>query len=623
MDNNKSQFDQSPLLETGCESSQKEIFLFPHDHYDVHTEPKKPHLISPYKDLTFPLNVYAHALMLQEGRADYLHYGLFQKDQTDLSAAQQYSTDLLLSRLPVAPCRILEVGIGLGTMFSLLTSKGYQVHGITPDTQQITQVHKRLGTQAHVTCQRLEDFEAAQDSFDVILFQESAQYIEPLVIFNKSLDLLPAGGSLLIVDEFALRRVDIAEEGLHLLDDMLALAERLGFELVEQLDLSDMAAPTLDYLLQVTTLQRQRLMDDLSLSAECLAHLDESNRLYQEKYACGRFGYALLHFRKRLQPKWRLRLLEENQIPDMLALFERTFGHTMTPAMWQWKYGAGRGRAIGVWRENQLIAHYGGMARKILYFGQHHTAVQIGDVMVDPEERGILTKRGPFFLMAATFLERYIGYGKPYLLGFGFPNERAMKVAERQGLYAETGCMSEIEWQSLAKTPHWLTRLIIVDDTNAQQPWIAMAVDKCWQGMALDLHDALVGVRDWTYLRNRYLSHPHQHYQIVLVINRLGRKVHGVLVLRHNPDGCEIVDLVAPLKKISLLVMHARRIAGINGHHRLSCQITENFAAYYVATGGIQRALPIRIPANAWSAGPAPEELRDRWWLMSGDMDFR
>lgn len=623
MDNKKSQLDQSPLLETDCVDTQNETFSLPHNYHNAHTEPKKPDTASPYKDLTFPLNVYAHALMLQEGRADYLHYGLFQHDQTDLTAAQQYSTDLLMSRLPAAPCRILEVGIGLGTMFSLLTRKGYQVHGITPDTQQIAQVHNRLGRQAHVTCQRLEDFEAAQDSFDVILFQESAQYIEPLVIFNKALDLLPLGGSLLIIDEFALRRVDTAEEGLHLLDDMRALAERLGFELAEHLDLSDMAAPTLNYLRRVTTHQRQRLMEDLSLSAECLTHLDKSNRLYQDKYACGRFGYALLHFKKKQQPKWRVHLLEENQSPDMLALFELTFGHTMTPAMWQWKYGARRGRAIGVWREEKLIAHYGGMARKILFFGQLQTAVQIGDVMVDPAERGILTKRGPFFLMAATFLERYIGYGKSYLLGFGFPNERAIKVAERQGLYAETGCMSEIEWQPLAKTPHWLTRLLIVDGANAEQLWIAKAVNKCWQDMAVDLHEALVGVRDWTYLRDRYLSHPHQHYQIVLVINRFGRKVHGVLVLRHNPDGCEIVDLVAPLKKIPLLVMHARRIAGINGHQRISCQITENFSTYYVATGGIQRALPIRIPANAWSAGPAPEELRGRWWLMSGDMDFR
>ena len=31
---------------------------------------------SPYKHLYYPLNVYAMALQLEEGRVDYLHYGL-------------------------------------------------------------------------------------------------------------------------------------------------------------------------------------------------------------------------------------------------------------------------------------------------------------------------------------------------------------------------------------------------------------------------------------------------------------------------------------------------------------------------------------------------------------------
>lgn len=620
MENKKHQLDQLSRLNPNRVSFKNNTLPFTHDGNDVSINSDTA---SPYKDLAFPLNVYAHALFLQEGQVDYLHCGLFQENQTDLCAAQRYSTNLLLNRLPSAPCRILVVGIGLGTTFSLLIQKGYQVYGITPDAQQFVLTNKRLGTQARVACQRLEDFEAAQESFDVILFQESAQCIEPLVIFNKGLDLLSEGGSLLIVDEFALRRVEAGVEGLHLLSDMLALATRLGFELVEQLDLSRMAAPTLDYLLRVMTLQRQRLMHDLSLNAETLEQLDESNRLYQEKYACGRFGYALLHFRKKQQPRWRLRLLEKNQIPDMLVLFERTFGQSMTPAMWHWKYGEGRGHAIGVWHENQLIAHYGGMVRKIFYFGQPQIAVQIGDVMVDSAERGILAKKGPFFLMAATFLERYIGFGKPYLLGFGFPNERAMKVAERQGLYVETGHMSEIEWQPIAKTPHWLTRLHVVDSSNVNETWIATAIAQCWQGMIADLQEALVGVRDWTYLRNRYLNHPYQHYQIALVINRFGKKVRGVLVLRHSPEGCEITDLVSPLKEIPLLIIHARRIAGMSGHQRLSCQITENFSSYFVAAGGIKHALPIRIPANSWCAGPAVETLSNRWWLMSGDMDFR
>ncbi len=85
------------------------------------------------------------------------------------------------------------------------------------------------------------------------------------------------------------------------------------------------------------------------------------------------------------------------------------------------------------------------------------------------------------------------------------------------------------------------------------------------------------------------------------------------------------MDVIAPLSQIPLLITHARRIARINGDQRVFCQITHNFADRFISASGkgILSELPIRIPANAWSDGPSPHLLVDRWWLMSGDMDFR
>jgi hypothetical protein len=33
--------------------------------------------------------------------------------------------------------------------------------------------------------------------------------------------------------------------------------------------------------------------------------------------------------------------------------------------------------------------------------------------------------------------------------------------------------------------------------------------------------------------------------------------------------------------------------------------------------------LAMQVPANAYSPGPSPALLRDRWFLMAGDTDFR
>jgi hypothetical protein len=141
--------------------------------------------------------------------------------------------------------------------------------------------------------------------------------------------------------------------------------------------------------------------------------------------------------------------------------------------------------------------------------------------------------------------------------------------------------------------------------------------------MAANLQTAIIGVRDWQYLQHRYLDHPDHHYQILLVKSRFSGRARGILVLRHDPEGCEIVDLIAPLAEIPVLVTHARRIAGILGAARLFCHITGNFTSYFAATGGKQQPLDIRIPANAWSHGPPPGTLKNHWWLMSGDKDFR
>lgn len=320
-------------------------------HQTDHVIPVATTSPSAFKNLTFPLNAHAYVLLLQEGKAIYPYYGLFQNDKTSLQAAQQFPMDLLMTRLPPPPCRILEVGVGLGTTFSWLSERGYDVQGITPDAQQIAYIQKSLGSEVSVSCHSLEDFKAKPESFDVILLQESAQHIEPLVIFNQALDLLTTSGDLFIIDEFALKCDEPGIEKLHLLNDMVTLAERLGFELVERMDLSTMAAPTLDYLLQIIQIHRQSLIKDLALSDEQLTQLDASNQIYRRKYASGHYGYALLHFRKKTMPKWRPRILETNQIPEMFDLFKKTFNHDMTPATWQWKYGSNSGREIGVWRD--------------------------------------------------------------------------------------------------------------------------------------------------------------------------------------------------------------------------------------------------------------------------------
>jgi len=173
---------------------------------------------------------------------------------------------------------------------------------------------------------------------------------------------------------------------------------------------------------------------------------DTPNKTYNNHYAQEDYGYTLLQLKKTTVPKRELKPFDYQNFSHLQSLFKLSFKKYLSPELWQWKYANQQAQALCVWEENNLVGHYGGMPRDILFFGEPKMAVQIGDVMVDPSNRGALSRKGPFFLMAATFIDHYIGFEKPFLLGFGFPNRRAMQVAEHLGLYASVGQMLKFSW---------------------------------------------------------------------------------------------------------------------------------------------------------------------------------
>lgn len=253
-------------------------------------------MIEQYRHFPFPLNVYAHLVARGGGALEYLHYGLFAPGCATLAEAQAYSTRLLLQRLPLPPARILEVGTGLGTTLARLRDLGYEASGVNPDPHQIAHAQQRFGVGGHIACSRWEDFDAAGRRWDAIVFQESSQYIAPAQVCSRAAQLLGPSGVLLVLDEVALRPPPSGERGLHLLTDLCDAAAASGFALLEHLDLSSLAAPTVDHLLRMTAALRDELQSQLGVTAQQLDALDRSNEDYRRKYADGRYGYALLRF---------------------------------------------------------------------------------------------------------------------------------------------------------------------------------------------------------------------------------------------------------------------------------------------------------------------------------------
>jgi hypothetical protein len=143
---------------------------------------------------------------------------------------------------------------------------------------------------------RFEDFTDARP-YDAILFQESSQYIDAKNLFERA-GLLAA--RVVVLDEFALRPI---EGPLHQLDGFLAAAQQYGFGLTYQKDVSQQAAPTIDYFVQRLPRFRNALTADLGLSAQQVDDLIESGDRYRELYRTGAYAYRMLRFDREVRIK--------------------------------------------------------------------------------------------------------------------------------------------------------------------------------------------------------------------------------------------------------------------------------------------------------------------------------
>lgn len=335
-----------------------------------------------------------------------------------------------------------------------------------------------------------------------------------------------------------------------------------------------------------------------------------------------RLGLHLLHgsqsvvclVRGGREPRWQLRLASEQDVPQIRALFKQVFGLEMSEAMWAWKYADGRGNAVLAYQDGQLVAHYGGVYREIVVDQSPDWALQGVDVMVHPDHRAVMTKRGAFFLVAATWLEVFV----PLL--FGFPSRRAMQLGQRLGIYAEANRISELRWKPSTHFPKLTSSLCSVDLDNSQH---AANCDRLWDAMLQDHPNEVIGVRNTRWLKHRYVNHPMWRYEIVAVTQRLSRRWLGVVVFRQGEGRIELLDLIGEARYFAVLIGQLRRICALRGCSEIYGWATDAGSKCLAVDGATTHDTDISVPTECWTGSERSPSLIGRWWLSVGDTDFR
>lgn len=315
----------------------------------------------------------------------------------------------------------------------------------------------------------------------------------------------------------------------------------------------------------------------------------------------------------------KIDLHAQHELQKIATLFSACFHQPFLFELWRWKYGIEQSFSVTAIRGNDIIGHYAGVPRKILLDNQALHMLQITDVMVHPKARAAHGRRGVFFQMASRFLEEYVGYDRPFIQAFGFPNERHTRLGMLLGIHGWAGRILDVRWSPLS-TPLtiWYKSRKLREKGTIQD-----SLKRLWPAMSASLKDYLVGIRDTAHITHRYIDHPVYQYAIYEVYNRLTRRVNGLFVLRFHEDGtCELMDLIAHMKDMPLLIESARHEAFKQGAACLFSWMSEAMVTH-LAADATTTDIHITIPCNTWTPCPKPEELQGRWWLMSGDTDWR
>ena len=308
---------------------------------------------------------------------------------------------------------------------------------------------------------------------------------------------------------------------------------------------------------------------------------------------------------------------------DALVALHRTVFQSDVDARWHaWKYGVAHGFGSGVWSDEKLVAHCGGLARILWLAGQQTAGLQIGDVMVEPQWRGILTRRGPFFHASQHFYSTQIGVRRPFQLGFGFPGERHLRLARAVGLLRDGGSILAMHWDTAhADAPAaWAWRWIPLNPDDAT---FDATVNHAWNTMKARSTSLAIGQRDAAYMRWRFVERPDRKHHFFMLRRPWSRTAAGIAVLDlHTPQSAHWLDWVGDPELMALACRACRAEAARHGLHRLEMWASPEVAQRLAATRWTHQTETVRLGIVNTSTLDEATTAKLRWWLMGGDTDF-
>lgn len=323
-----------------------------------------------------------------------------------------------------------------------------------------------------------------------------------------------------------------------------------------------------------------------------------------------------------------LKVLTPEDEPAFLKLHQDVFGSSADPVWFDWKYKLGKAVGMSLWHQGRMVAHCGGIPRRVLHQGVVQDDLQIGDVMVSPEWRGALTRQNPFFHVSEGLYQTFLGANKAFHMGFGFPNERHLRLAVKLGIGWRIGEVHQLRWnvQRHAQAPSlgWLWQDKWIAPNTAQ---LQDTVRAAWHRMQHDAHSLkyALGMRDWAQFEWRYLKRPDKHYQFVALKRAWSSECLGLAVVSAQAapgDAMLWLDWIGPTQLIAKAQRMVMKLAHAQEASCVTCWASaevENMLSQ-TSIDAIETCAVMGVPVASNLSAEEAQHLR--WWAMAGDTDF-
>jgi GNAT superfamily N-acetyltransferase len=311
--------------------------------------------------------------------------------------------------------------------------------------------------------------------------------------------------------------------------------------------------------------------------------------------------------------KLTIRLYKKGDEHLITSLFRDIFGREMSLEEWRWKYfGEDNEKvysSIAVSGTGELVAHYGGMVHRMVFNHREIRGLSIGDVMVHPNFRG--TKL--FKKVALIVPEEAVQDG--IVLGYGFPNQRAMLLPEKLGLYEKV----EDVWEAYKETlfNNSLIRYIYkLFPLGYDEPRIDILWKSAAKGFGLSV------IRDRNYLDWRYRRHPFFKYEMWGFKSRFSNRLLGMVVLRRDNDKMLIIDFICEENMLKPLFQKTENYAVTCGFKNISLWLPEYLSKKMEEIGFSIRLTGTCIPRTTHEKTLKKDEIKGRFFYTMGDTDF-